>query len=1215
VSIEKILAELDGDQIAAATAEVNAVVAAGAGAGKTKVLASRYAWLVMERGLRVEEILTLTFTNKAVNEMYSRIYGILAGQRDNERARRAVQDFHKANISTIDSFCTGIARTAARRYGVAGDFTNDNDRIRELALDAALPFVLDHRQNPALQALMAEKKIKVLAEELFVEPLLNYSPLSSPLDPEFCMEAQGKELLRQWNLQTRQTRLLLEQTAGELAGLSGKKTKLYEALKENLSGPLPEAPAIETLLEESGFLRTGTNEGDTRETRKNPEKPEKPEKTGGSLRRELASYFETLFKIKSISLSGRHAEEYRIIKENLGELKNKRYGDLASLANMALGSDVTAEVFSLVAEFQDLFNQKKRQAGLLSFNDIARLAVDALAAYPEIRQVYKDAIQSIMVDEFQDNNRLQRNLIFLLAEKTTRQSPGVPPPEELRGDKMFFVGDEKQSIYRFRGADVSVFRGLARDLAAGPGGTYLNLRFNYRSKPALIDAFNRIFGGPGEEAGAAVFPRDTEEALDFEARYSRVYAPPAAAAGNETEGPVIFCFLDESRLDRGDPRGLSTADLEAAFIAQRIRAMVDGAWPIQTRDQGVTGSRPCAYRDFAVLQRSYTHQGALEKQLKNFSIPFTADRPAGLFTDAPVNDLYNLLRLLVYPGDRVAYAGVLRSPFVRLNDLSLTLCLLDQGPPFNEGPGEGMSPGERERYHKAGTRYQSLREAARTLPLSKLITRLWYTEGYRYETIWSPASRVYGELYDLFFETARKAEDRGQGLADFLDYLGGLISRDEKLDDPDLPAGGEPGVRLMSIHKSKGLEFPVVFVYRAGGGGQRERNSKSVYFSEEWGLTLNLPPAEELPGEWGNYFFNRQKEAEEARAEAELRRLLYVAMTRAESLLLLTATLPRQTREEADAENLPALPYTEDTIRRRLLQLAEKNREGTRAASFLDLLLPVFAAGDIPGTLAVIPVYSRDELRRLAAGASALPSPRARRNMEAAAKYAAPFYEAAKSLDAPRPGLSLISASSLHYAAGEDPAPAASPPEGDALDQLLRRTDMDAADFGTLVHAWLEAQFRGQKPRFPPEILAGLDEKDADLIRGEARNLAGHFMESPLGRMAAAAAFRETEFPFLTGVELPGGVVHVSGKIDLLFEAEGTLHIVDFKTDRLEAPRRHWAQLAVYERAVQDLFQKPVRSWLFYLRGSHAVELTGSLGEADIEALVDAARFFIRSEV
>jgi ATP-dependent helicase/nuclease subunit A len=1189
VSIEAILAELDGEQKKAATAEVNAVVAAGAGSGKTKVLASRYAWLVMEKGCRVEEILTLTFTNKAVNEMYSRIYGLLAGQRDNERARRAVQDFHKANISTIDSFCTGIARAAARRYGIAGDFKNDNDRIRELAMEAALPFVLDHRQNPALQVLMAEKKIKTLAEELFVDTMLNYSPISSPMKLRSFMEAQGKEIREQWKSRTRQIGLLLEQTAGEVAGLSGKKTKLYDALKEKLSGPLPEAPSIEALLESGGFSAAGETD-----------------KTAG-LRREMASYFETLFMIKSINLSGNHSGEYRIIKENLGELKNKLYGELESLANMALGSGVTGEVFSLVEEFQDLFNQKKRQAGLLSFNDIARLAVDALASYPDIRQVYKDTIKSIMVDEFQDNNGLQRNLIFLLAEKPERQGPGIPPPEELGGDKMFFVGDEKQSIYRFRGADVSVFRGLSRDLAAGPGGVHLNLRFNYRSKPALIGAFNRIFGGPEDEAGAAVFPRDSEEALDFEARYSRVYAPPGAAEGNETEGPVIFCFLDESRLDRKDPRGLSAADLEAAFIARRIRAMVDGAYPIQTRDQGVIGSRPCSYRDFAVLQRSYTHQGALEKQLKDFSIPFTADRPAGLFNDAPVNDLYNLLRLLVYPADRVAYAAVLRSPFARLCDSSLTLCLLDGGPPFNEAPEEGLSPEERERYRKARSRYHALREAARTLPLTKLITRLWYEEGYRYETIWSPSSRVYGELYDLFFETARNAEDRGKGPADFLDYLGDLISREEKLDAPDLPAGGEPGVRLMSIHKSKGLEFPVVFIYRAGSGGQRDRNVKPVYFSEEWGLTLNLPQAEELPGNSGNYFFKRRQEEEDAKAEAELRRLLYVAMTRAESLLFLTATLPRQTREEEKAEDLSALPNPEDTIGRRLFQLAGKNREEARAGTFLDLLLPVFAAGDFPGTLAAIPVHSRAELRQLAAGASALSSPKARRGMAAAAEYAAPFYEAAQCLDAPRPAPSLISASSLHYETGEDPAAPLPQSGGDALDQLLRRAGLDAAGFGTLVHACLESRFQGQKPRFPPEILARLDEKDSPLIREAALNLAGHFMESPLGRTAAAAVIRETEFPLLTVVKLPGGIVHVSGTIDLLFEAEDTLHVVDFKTDRVEAPRRHWAQLALYERAVQDLFQRPVRSWLFYLRGKHAVELTGSLGEADIEALVAAA--------
>jgi ATP-dependent helicase/nuclease subunit A len=1234
VSLESILAELDGDQKRAATAASNAVIAAGAGSGKTKVLASRYAWLVMERGYRVEEILTLTFTNKAVNEMYSRIYGLLAGQGDNERARRAIQDFHRANIGTIDSFCTGVARIAARRYGIAADFRSDNDGVRELALETALPFVLDHREDPALQVLMADKKIKTVAEDLFADTMLNHSPISSPLDLRVFMEIQAKELNRQWKAQTERTALLLNQIMEELDRVSGTKTKLYEALRNLTASPPPAAPDLEGLLESGGFSVPG-----------------KADPTAAAaVRPSFAGYFEWLFNIKSISLSGNHSGEYRIIKENLGELKNSLYGELESIANIALGGDIIAGVFPLVEEFQSLFNRKKREAGMLSFNDIARLAVDALTSYPDIRRVYKDTIKSIMVDEFQDNNSLQRDLIFLLAEDAGRGDPGLPRTEDLCPGKMFFVGDEKQSIYRFRGADVSVFRGLARGLAEGPGGEYLNLRFNYRSKPALIAAFNRIFGGVPEDAGAGVpgdagtagvFLRDQGDTPDYEALYHPVY-PPSSVGGDEGDmpaksktavskagtpepPPVFFCFLDEGQLDRKDPRGLSSADLEAAFIARRIRQMVDSGYAVQTRHNGESGSRPCVYQDFAVLQRSYSYQRALEKQFKEFDIPFTADRPAGLFNDAPINDLYQLLRLLAYPADRIAYAALLRSPFARLSDVTLTLCLLDEsGVPFNEALDGEIPPEERELYRQSRERYLSLAEAARTIPVTELITKLWYDEGYRYETIWTPSARIYGELYDLFFEIARKAEERGKGLADFLDYLGDVISREEKLDEPDIPSNGEAGVRLMSIHKSKGLEFPVVFIYRCAGGGSGDRNTKSIYFSEPWGFTLNLPQAEELPGGSGNYFFNRRRDEETRKAAAELRRLLYVAMTRAESALFVTAALPRQTKEEKKEGDLSGEALTEDLIRRRLIQLAAK-KQGGGTGTFLDLLLPVLAgADDFPFPIEAIPVYTRSELRSLASqrgrsekaagvGASAGIAAGAATGaaMREAAEYAAGFYDAAKLLSSPPPAPSRLLASGLHYAPGKDATGehrTGLPP--DPMDLIIEKAGLDGAGFGVLVHAFLEARFSGQKPRIPPRILAGQDEKTSALVSQAARDMAQGFVDSALGRLAMDASYRASEFPIITAIDRgpAGGVVHVSGRIDLLFESAGTLYVIDFKTDRIEEPRRHWAQLAVYERAVKDIFQKPVRAYLFYLRGGHPVDLSGSLEEADLEALVGEGR-------
>ncbi|MDR2759543.1 MAG: UvrD-helicase domain-containing protein [Spirochaetaceae bacterium] len=1186
----KILAELDKEQREAAAAAANVVVAAGAGSGKTKVLAARYAWLVMERKYRVEEILTLTFTNKAVNTMYSRIYGLLAEHQDNPEACRGIRDFYKAHISTLDSFCARIARTAARRYGIRADFITNDGGVQKLARDAALPFVLNHRDEAALQLLMADRKIRILAEELFAGVVVKYSPISNPLDFNSFKQAQGEELLRQWREKTGEAGALVTNARQELEGITKKTNSFYLRIAGVLDKALPKTPDIRGLLKKNGFL---TDAGDSEEAEEVP-------------RQEIREYFEYLFTLKSQSHLGGNGAEFVPLKENLNELRNRLYGELESLANMALQCGLIAGVFPLVDEFQGLFNRQKREAGLLSFQDIACLAVDALARYPDIRKMYKDMFRAIMIDEFQDNNRLQRDLIFLLAENPGRMEPGIPRPDELCPDKLFFVGDEKQSIYRFRGADVSVFRSLARILSGGSGDkSSLNLIHNYRSKAILIGAFNFIFGGlppgPSEDpAGPGVFLPAEGEFPDFEASYNRIYPSPFRTIDPEDQRnpPVYFCFLDKDRMPENDPYGLSTADLEAAFIAARIREMVDSGYLIEERDRETMKKRPCAYGDFAVLQRSYTHQIALEKQFKVFNIPFTADKPAGLFTDAPINDLYNLLRLLVYPADRIAYAALIRSPFMRLSDLTLSVCMLHDGGPFDEALDSLVPPEELARYQQARTRYQALTGAARTLPLTALLTKLWYEEGYRYETAWSASSQIYGELFDLFFELARITEMQGETLVDFVDYLGGLIGGEEKLDDLDVPAERMTGVRIMSIHKSKGLEFPVVFVYHCGSRGAYNTNSQPLYFNEKFGITLNLPQAEELPGNSGNYFFNRQKEEEAAKSIAELRRLLYVSMTRAENALFLTASLPGRTAKEKQDFDPEDGEYTPKSLKERLFQLY-LNRENKAAASFLDLLLPVLISPeDPPFSIRPIPVVSREELWKLSRGSGkTTPRQAPSLSMEEAAAAAGAFYAGAELIAAPVPARSLIPASSLHYPDTDQAGEAE-----DDLSRLLKRVNLDPNDFGSLVHDFVEARFTGRKPSL--RLIAGLDEKNSNLIQAAARDMEDRFFASDLGQQSLRAEYWETEFPIITFSKAAEKTFTITGQIDLLFEWEGVIHVVDFKTDRIEAPDRHRGQLTAYARAAGDIFDKPIRSWLFFFRTGRAVELTARIQDGDIEKLL-----------
>jgi ATP-dependent helicase/nuclease subunit A len=233
--------------------------------------------------------------------------------------------------------------------------------------------------------------------------------------------------------------------------------------------------------------------------------------------------------------------------------------------------------------------------------------------------------------------------------------------------------------------------------------------------------------------------------------------------------------------------------------------------------------------------------------------------------------------------------------------------------------------------------------------------------------------------------------------------------------------------------------------------------------------------------------------------------------------------------------------------------------------------------------------------------------------MRQAVEAAAPFYASAKLISTPHGVPDRIPASSLqsrlyHGTLFDDAANAV---ETGQLDRILEHAGLQPADFGTLVHGFLDAQFNGKKPCIPAKLLARLDETHVSLVREAAHTMAERFLNSELGTLGMTASYRETEFPLLSAVQSKGRKIILSGQIDLLFETaphEPALYVVDFKTDHLEEPLRHAGQLAVYERAVSDIFGKPVRSWIFYLRSGNAVELTPYLKSVDIEKMVDALK-------
>jgi ATP-dependent helicase/nuclease subunit A len=1289
---KKTTVTLNGEQRLAAYCEENVVVAAGAGSGKTSVIAARFAFLITQKGYRVDQILTLTFTRKAAAEMYQRIYTTLSdiALKDQgiqgQRAKEAIRDFIHARIQTLDSYGVSIVKQAASRYGLRPDFTTDEERCYALAREESLPFLIGRRNHPAIERLYPQKGPEGIAGDIFASAVFKFSYIDAPPDFTEDVKKQFDIICAEWNALTGNITEALKELGDVLAGDGGDKL-------------LPDAAPLVAKC------------------------------TSGNVsfpaEREIRAYFDSLLPLNDtecIAMAESHPVRAAIWKilQYLGEItsinlrKGKRsnnpakeivkkirdplFGAFSSLAVFCMQSGFILSVMSLLGDLQKQYLDKKRAEGVLTFTDAARLARTILRDHPDIRKGEKDSFRAIMIDEFQDNNSLQKELLFLLAEKPRRMDKGIPSPQELTPGKLFFVGDEKQSIYRFRGADVSVFCSLKEEL----GGRELALRINYRSSPGLIGAFNAVFGGSGfDPAGAkplaeyaSVFvpmtvpgedlPQEgslTETYSDdrlplppYEAAYSSLEAgrteDGASKSGGHGSGLTV-CILNKSDtaendedgtipegVDRGDQ--LSSIENEARFTAGRIQQLL-----VEKNESGEAKYRP---DDIAILFRSHSPQHLFEKHLRLFNIPYASEDISEFFSGGPVNDMMSILRLAAYPLDTDAYAVMLRSPFAGLSLRGLAICLA----PFNAGAASAESSGDvSERqvptpfsedilprlpkgdeagFIRGRDLYRRICEKASKETVSTLVSELWYTEGYRYETEWNPRTQVYRGLYDYLFHLAAKAEADELGLAAFTDSIQALRESGERLRDIDIPLERSGAVRLMTVHKSKGLEFPVVFLCCCGSHGRSGGDSADVYETGSAGVSFNPPMPPEcsgIPGVRRNFFYERSSAEEHRKKTAELRRLLYVAMTRAERELYLTGSL---TLGETEGEG-------DDDFSLRLKAFAETKREDAAGRiagdtildddTFLGLVLPSLADHIPPEgleaqpsffRLEAIPVYTDDQIQEQAAPGTMFPNNR--RGLSRFLEKAAPFYDKAETLSTPEiknrrhtptsyREIAEASSTDISFTvdtdrSGED--------AGDVfikVDHILKRyadrakkpdaaSDVEGfftpADFGTIAHACAEALLNNETPRIPPDIGGRLTPREAEGLLSGGTELAKHFMASPLGRATQNAALRKSEYRFRSlygvteGATGSAAQTFINGTIDLLFEDDESVWVVDFKTDSREHPAEHIPQMAFYYRAAMDLLGrtqgKECRLFLYYLRTGHAVEMTGAAKKFRIEAII-----------
>lgn len=667
----------------------------------------------------------------------------------------------------------------------------------------------------------------------FCARILREHPLEAGVDPEFTIldEREAEQLL---------------QNAVESCALSGASTK-----------------TVSYLLQQLGLYAKSSH--------------------SGGLVENVTKFIKTMRS---------HGRKSSFLQEKLSDVLS--HAEISSDISMLHYHDAMKGFPVFVEQTMNSYRHEKNKLHSLDYEDLQQMAYDVLKDFPVIRASLKQLFSFILVDEFQDINSFQRDIIFFLVEKRDEERmKNSLDYEDLQDNVLFVVGDAKQSIYGFRGGDVTVFE-EARKKWEALGWQKETLQTNFRSRPPILDFVNGFFPGimQGGENPFEV-PFLPEDALD------------ASPDRNFNSPQVLRLRADEGAESQGAER-----ENEADAIACQIGILVTRTEDYFVQEETKSApqkKRPIRYGDMAVLLRSLSSITVYQNALRTHNIPYHIVRGKGFYQSQEMLDVLNILRAVLSPGDEISLCGFLRSQFIALSD-DLLVKLKYKNVFLEKG-----SAGDGSLYESFTTLTQ---EEARILCVSRQRNvqyhdeaRLWFAaETFRelcamrdrvspsellvmmFDSLQAVAvlhgleggEQKVANLYKLI-EFARVYEMREEHtLHDFVKELERLYEKEPMEAEASLTSTN--AVKLMTVHQAKGLEFPVVFV--ADMGWAPSSASPAVLFSPDEGFALKITDEETGVTQAGDFYRRVQKRNAE-REQEEGFRIFYVACTRAKEVLFL----------------------------------------------------------------------------------------------------------------------------------------------------------------------------------------------------------------------------------------------------------------------------------------------------------------------------------------
>ena len=1126
--------ELTNEQRAAVEArDENLLIAAAAGSGKTRVLVERVIRLLEENVCNVDEMLIVTFTKAAAREMRARIQSALEkrlqetfDEETQTRLERQLIFLNGAQITTMHSFCQTVLRRNFSRIDLDPKFRKADDNELKILKREVIEELFEENYssgNATFKNFTDEFGGNVRGDEDIHDMIIDLHEFSlSMSDPDEWLNSLATpynlpedarledttwfKSLKPFVSETLKKILDDCATAQNLAVEYGVTVKIF-------AEECPQVEALEEFL--SDFDWDGLRRKLSSITFGRFNAPRKLTDSQKLIKTEIQALRDS-YKDKIDTLR----EKYFIADEA------KLLADLRELYKPIL------ELVRVTKSFAEKFAAAKRERGIIDFADMEHFALKIFNEAPAVADFYREKFKFIMVDEYQDTNGVQEAIVQKIS----------------RGDNLFFVGDVKQSIYRFRLVDSKNFRDKMTAYKC------INLAKNFRSRHQIIDAVNAIFSRLMNSQVTEI-DYDEDAALKFGATFE-------TGENYFDERPEMFIINKEKNFDGDDGKEI---ELEMRFIADKIHELIASKKLVRDGES----YRPIELRDIVILHRSPKTQAfEILDTLKKFGVPAYVPDEENYFRATEIQTVMSLLTLLENSRQDIPLAAVMLSPIGNFSAEELAqLRIAERGEDFYTAVERGS-----DKCKKFLATLNLWRDEARQLSVPELLSKIYRETGF-YDFVGQQerGSVRQANLRMLIDRAAAFEATNARGLARFIEYVQKLRGLDMDLTTATTLGENENVVRVVTIHGSKGLEYPVVFVAGLNKSFNKDDSTKGIIFRHSDGVGVHrTPKGSQLKVKTLATVAMSKKIADESLAE-ELR-ILYVALTRAKEKLFLIGTT-----SQSALDNLRPVNKLSDY-------------EILSATRLLSWLMPIKDALCDVIRSEIVPLKRVFQIQERSLG----------KTQEKVLSSPEKFQATIENIPA------KLSVTELKRRAEED-----APPQLEAVAKksaekfiyrrpnFLQTKKLSGAEFGSLMHKVMQnLNLHGDLSTH------GIEEQVKELVRLEiipaehaklvhAGDIA-NFFESKLGRrlVNAEEIYRELPFSRLIDAKQFFNVdekIFIQGIIDLLFrDGKGRWVLLDYKTDRdaEDIADRYRIQIDLYAAAIEALLQLKISEKYLYLLGS-----------------------------